>query len=164
MGLPQGLPYVSLSPWASTYVYSRPSSGIWLPQRSLPLFSGWARFPSVIQSTVWVLRNSSVTPLLAPVNCETALGSLAGRWKGPAPWRFVRDPNSSGNSPTTRRSSQDERERLGYVCNPRSLSTGNGDVSSLRHVAVPSRRTGHCSAPQRKALRNVYFRPLYPRW
>ncbi len=72
-----------------------------------------------------------------------------GRWKGQLLWRFGRDPNSS----VIRRDSEwpTERERLGYVCNPRSLREGTETSRPVATVAVPplgGRVSG--SAPQRK--------------
>ncbi len=50
-------------------------------------------------------------------------------------WRFGRDPNSS----VIRRDSEwpTERERLGYVCNPRSLKEGTETLLPIATVAVP---------------------------
>ncbi|CAM4660282.1 unnamed protein product [Leuciscus chuanchicus] len=65
------------------------------------------------------------------------------------------EPQSSSSDVTR---SDHERERLGYGCNPRSLS-GNGDVTSSCHFrCTAEKRLGPVSAPQR---RHVCIVPAY---
>ncbi len=104
--------------------------------------------------TVWVALGTAVVDLLCvarsyrlPYRKDQEV--YTGRWKGQLLWRFARDPNSS----VIRRDSEwpTERERLGYVCNPRSLREGTETSRPVATVAVPplgGRVSG--SAPQRK--------------
>ncbi|CAM4568525.1 unnamed protein product [Leuciscus chuanchicus] len=65
------------------------------------------------------------------------------------------EPQSSSSDVTR---SDHERERLGYGCNPRSLS-GNGDVTSSCHFrCTAEKRLGPVSAPQR---RHICIVPAY---
>ncbi len=94
--------------------------------------------------TVWVALGTAVVDLLCvarsyrlPYRKDQEV--YTGRWKGQLLWRFGRDPNST------------ERERLGYVCNPRSLKEGTEMSRPVATVAVPplgGQVSG--SAPQRK--------------
>ncbi len=66
--------------------------------------------------------------------------AYTGCWKGQLLWRFGRDPNSS----VIRRDSEwpTERERLGYVCNPRSLKEGT-ETSRRHSCCTTAERPGH---------------------
>ncbi len=89
----------------------------------------WAervRFPSVIQS-YWV--GSAIAPNLRQK--ITAQEASTGHWKGQYPWPFGRDPNS------WRREWPTDRERLGYVCNPRSLKEGTETSRPVATAPVP---------------------------
>ncbi len=112
--------------------------------------------------TVWVALGTAVVDLLCvarsyrlPYRKDQEV--YTGRWKGQLLWRFGRDPNSS----VIRRDSEwpTERERLGYVCNPRSLKEGTETSRPVATVAVPplgGRVSG--SAPQRKNMINAVHR------
>ncbi len=89
--------------------------------------------------TVWVALGTAVVDLLCvarsyrlPYRKDQEV--YTGRWKGQLLWRFGRDPNSS----VIRRDSEwpTERERLGYVCNPRSLKEGTETSRPVATVAV----------------------------
>ncbi len=56
--------------------------------------------------------------------------------RGPYPWPFGRDPNSS----VTRRDSEwpTERKCLGYVCNPHSLKEGTETSCTLAMAGSPA--------------------------
>ncbi len=105
--------------------------------------------------TGWVALGTAVVDLLCvarsyrlPYRKDQEV--YTGRWKGQLLWRFGRDPNSSGNG-ELKRERRTERERLGYVCNPRSLREGTETSRPVATVAVPplgGRVSG--SAPQRK--------------
>ncbi len=104
--------------------------------------------------TVWVALGTAVVDLLCVAQSyrlryRKDQEVYKGRWKGKLLWCFGRDPNSS----VIRRDSEwpTERERLGYVCNPRSLKEGTETSRPVATVAVPplgGQVSG--SAPQRK--------------
>ncbi len=102
--------------------------------------------------TVWVALGTAVVDLLCvarsyrlPYRKDQEV--YTGRWKGQLLWRFGRDPNSS----VIRRDSEwpTERERLGYVCNPRSLKEGTETSHPVATVAVPplGGRVSACQCP-----------------
>ncbi len=97
-------------------------------------------FPSVIQF-YWVgSAIATVTGLfvVSPYLCQKigAQEASTGHWKGPYPWPFGRDPNSS----VTRRDSEwpTERKCLGYVCNPHSLKEGTETSRALAMAGSPA--------------------------
>ncbi len=105
--------------------------------------------------TVWVAQGTTVVDLLCvepgPIVC--LIGRIRrptqGTGRGSSCGALVGIPISS----VIRRDSEwpTERERLGYVCNPRSLKEGTETSRPVATVAVPPlscRVTG--SAPQRK--------------
>ncbi len=93
--------------------------------------------------TVWVALGTAVVDLLCvarsyrlPYRKDQEV--YTGRWKGQLLWRFGRDPNSS----VIRRDSEwpTERERLGYVCNPRSLREGTETGDAMIACQCPLAR------------------------
>ncbi len=120
----------------------------------MPLPSGRARFP-VLSPTVWVAQGTTVVDLLCVEPGPYRLPyrkdqeAYTGTGRGSSCGALVGIPISS----VIRRDSEwpTERERLGYVCNPRSLKEGTETSRPVATVAVPPlscRVTG--SAPQRK--------------
>ncbi len=114
-----------------------------------------ARFPVLSKSyCLGCSRNNSSWPSLCRARSyrlpyRKDQEAYTGHWKGQLLWRFGRDPNFI----VIRRDSEwpTERERLGYVCNPRSLKEGT--ETSRRHsrcttAELPGHRLG--SAPQWK--------------
>ncbi len=132
-----------------TKCHLTPSGRRWL--RSVPLPSGRARFPVLSKS--YCLGCSSTPSLCRAwsyrLPYRKGQEAYTGHWKGQLLWRFGRDPNFV----VIRRDSEwpTERERLGYICNPRSLREGTETSRPVATVAVPPlscRVTG--LAPQRK--------------